>query len=302
MRPLYQLHLLVIVFASTTILGRLISLSATATIIWRTLLAALGAAVIVWYFQRRSARVSRSQMLGLLGIGGIVGLHWVCLFGAIKVANISIALTGLATISLFTAFTAPLLEKRPIRGLEVALGLLVLSGLALIAGFERGHWFGLGLALLSAFLAAVFPVLNRKIVNGENELGPMAMVAWEMLGACLTLLLLLPLLSGHLADPAKAYGTLLEMKGLDWLWLLILAFVCTVFAHAYHIHLLRHLSAFTSNLAINFEPVWGIAAAALIFGEHRQLHPGFYAGTLTILLANVLHAAIPAWQKRRRNA
>jgi drug/metabolite transporter (DMT)-like permease len=301
LRPLYQLHLLVIVFASTTILGRLISLSATATIIWRTLLAALGAAVMVWCFQRRSARVSRGQMLGLLGIGGIVGLHWVCLFGAIKVANISIALTGLATISLFTAFTAPLLEKRPIRGLEVALGLLVLSGLALIAGFERGHWVGLGLALLSAFLAAVFPVLNRKIVNGENELGPMAMVAWEMLGACLTLLLLLPLLTGETNDPAKAYATLLELRGLDWLWLLILAFVCTVFAHAFHIHLLRHLSAFTSNLAINFEPVWGIAAAALIFGEHKQLHPGFYAGTLTIVVANVLHAAIPAWKKRRKS-
>ncbi len=299
MRPLYQLHLLVIVFASTTILGRLISLSATATIIWRTLLAALGAAVMVGCFQRRSARVSRGQMFGLLGIGGIVGLHWVCLFGAIKVANISIALTGLATISLFTAFTAPLLEKRPIRGLEVALGLLVLSGLALIAGFERGHWVGLGLALLSAFLAAVFPVLNRKIVNGENELGPMAMVAWEMIGACLTLLLLLPLLIGEMNDPAKAYATLLELRGLDWLWLLILAFVCTVFAHAFHIHLLRHLSAFTSNLAINFEPVWGIAAAALIFGEHKQLHAGFYVGTLTIVIANVLHAAIPAWRRRR---
>lgn len=299
MRPLYQLHLLVIVFASTTILGRLISLSATATIIWRTLLAALGAAVMVGCFQRRSARVSRGQMFGLLGIGGIVGLHWVCLFGAIKEANISIALTGLATISLFTAFTAPLLEKRPIRGLEVALGLLVLSGLALIAGFERGHWVGLGLALLSAFLAAVFPVLNRKIVNGENELGPMAMVAWEMIGACLTLLLLLPLLIGEMNDPAKAYATLLELRGLDWLWLLILAFVCTVFAHAFHIHLLRHLSAFTSNLAINFEPVWGIAAAALIFGEHKQLHAGFYVGTLTIVIANVLHAAIPAWRRRR---
>ena len=116
----------------------------------------------------------------MLGIGGIVGFQWVCLFGAIKVANVSIALTGLAPISLFTAFTAPLLEKRPIRTLEVALGLLVLSGLAMIAGFERGQWLGLGLALLSAFLAAVFPVLNRKIVNGETELGPMAMVAREM--------------------------------------------------------------------------------------------------------------------------
>ena len=299
LRPLFQLHLLVVLFASTTILGRLISLPAPAIIIWRTLLASMGSAVIVWFFQRRSARVTRRQLVGLLGIGGIVGLHWVCLFGAIKLANISIALTGLATISLFTAFTEPILEKRPIRPLEVALGLLVVLGLAMVAGFERSKWLGLGVALLSALLAAIFPVLNRRIVNGENELGPQAMVAWEMLGACLTLLLLLPLLSGHFTEPALAYRTLFDLKGLDWLWLLILAWVCTVFAHGYHIHLLRHLSAYTSNLAINIEPVWGIAAAALVFGEHKQLHAGFYVGTLTIILANVLHAAIPAWRRKR---
>lgn len=300
MRPLFQLHLLVVLFASTAILGRLISLPAPSLVAWRTLLAAIGAGLFVWFFQRRSGRVTRRQLAGLLGVGGIVGLHWVCFFAAIQFSNISIALAGMATTSLFTAFTEPLLEKRPIKPLEVALGLLVLAGLVMVAGFERGHWNGLGLALISAFLAAVFPVLNRRIVNGENDLGPQAMVAWEMVGAHLTVLLLLPALSGHLSNPSAAYHSLFALQGFDWLWLLILAWVCTVFGHGYHIHLLRSLSAYTSNLAINFEPVWGIAAAALIFGEHRQLHPGFYAGTLTILLANVLHAIIPAWRRRRK--
>lgn len=299
LRPLYQLHLLVVLFASTTILGRLISLPAPAIIIWRTLLASLGAGVIVWFFRRRTARVTRRQLTALLGVGGIVGLHWVCLFGAIKLANISIALTGLAAISVFTAFTEPILEKRPVRPLEVALGLLVLLGLAMVAGFERSKWLGLGVALLSAFLAAIFPVLNRRIINGENELGPQAMVAYEMLGACLTLLLLLPVLSGHPSEPAHAYLSLFDFKGLDWLWLLILALVCTVFAHGCHIHLLRKLSAYTCNLALSFEPIWGTVAAALIFGEHKQLHSGFYAGLLTIICANVLHTAIPTWRRRR---
>ena len=299
LRPLYQLHLLVVLFASTAILGRLISLPAGALVAWRTILAALGAGLFVWLFQRRTACVTKRQLAGLLGVGGIVGLHWVCFFAAIQLSNISVALAGMATTSLFTAFTEPILEKRPIRPLEVALGLLVLCGLALVAGFERGRWLGLGIALISAFLAAVFPVLNRRIVNGENGLGPQAMVAWEMLGAHLTVLLLLPVLNGHPSDPAAAYRSLFALQGLDWFWLLILAWVCTVFGHGYHIHLLRNLSAYTSNLAINFEPVWGIAAAALIFGEHRQLHAGFYAGMLTILVANVLHAAIPAWRRRR---
>src|SRR5690606_16923340 len=87
-------------------------------------------------------------------------------------------------------------------------------------------------------------------------------------------------------------SSLFEWRGLDWLWLLLLAWVCTVFAHGFHIHLLRHLSAYTSNLAINFEPVYGIAAAALLFGEHRQLHPLFYAGVIAIVAANLLHPAL----------
>ena len=118
------------------------------------------------------------------------------------------------------------------------------------------------------------------------------MVAWEMAGACTVALLLHPLLGGGVS--------LLAWQDLDWLWLLLLALVCTVFAHGFHIHLLRHLSAYTANLAINFEPVYGIIAAALLFGEHRQLHPGFFLGTSAILVANILHPLIPGMMARKK--
>jgi drug/metabolite transporter (DMT)-like permease len=102
-----------------------------------------------------------------------------------------------------------------------------------------------------------------------------------MAGACCAALLLYPLLGGGVP--------LLAWQGLDWLWLLILALVCTVFAFGFHIHLLRRMSAYTANLAMNFEPIYGILAAALLFGEHKQVHPLFYAGLATILAANILH-------------
>jgi drug/metabolite transporter (DMT)-like permease len=258
---------------------------------WRSILAAAGAAALLCFVKKRSIRIRPRQLAGLLGIGGIIGLHWVCFFGSIKLANISICLAGLATMSLFTAFTEPLLEKRPVRPMEVALGVLVVAGIAMVAGFEKGHWLGLVVAMGAAFLAAVFPVLNRRIVN-QSGLDVQAMVAWEMLGAHLTVMALLPLLTGHLGEPAAAYRGLFDFQGFDWLWILVLAWVCTVFAHGFHIHLLRSLSAYTSNLAINFEPVYGILAAALLFGEYKDLHPGFYLGMLTILAANLLHAIV----------
>lgn len=279
MKLYLQLHLLIFLLATTAVLGKLITLGPAGLVFWRTGIAALAAAIWVLAVRRQSVWPGGRQAASFFGIGMIIGAHWLCFFGAIRLANISICLAGMATISLFTAFTEPLLEKRRVRPFEVLLGLLVVAGIVLVAGIERGHLLGLAVALLGALLAAVFPVLNRGLVTTGGD--PLMMVVWEMAGAAAVALALHPFLDGGIP--------LLLWQGLDWLWLLLLALVCTVFAHAFHIHLLRRLSAYTANLAMNFEPVYGILFAALLFGEHHELHPLFYAGLATILLANLLH-------------
>jgi len=227
------------------------------------------------------------QVRNLLLVGAIIGLHWLCLFGAVKIANVSIALAGLATLSLFTAFTEPLFDRRRVRPFEVFLGLIVLVGICLIAGVETAHLPGLALALLSALLAAVFMVLNKNIVVKGGD--PMVMVGWEMLASTVVCLLAVPIF-----DP-DGFPALLVDETLDWLWIVILALVCTVFAQDLTNRLLRAFSAYKFNLAANFEPVYGIIAAAIIFAEHKNLEPAFYLGALTILLANFLH---PRLQRR----
>lgn len=281
-----QLHLLVALYATTAILGKLTSLSAPELVVWRTALAAVGAALWVTCVARRSFLLPAGTIAVLLGVGALVGVHWMFFFGAVKLANVSICLAGLATVSFFTAFTEPLLEKRRVRPLEVALGLLILVGILMVAGFEKGNLAGLGLALASAVLAAIFPVLNRRLVT-RGQLDPMVMVVWQMGGAFLVSIAALVGLQG----PGAIAG-LAELQDLDWLWILLLGWVCTVFAHRVHINLLRHISAYTGNLAMNFEPVYGILAAAILFGEHRELHPGFFLGAATILIANFLHPLI----------
>lgn len=56
-----------------------------------------------------------------------------------------------------------------------------------------------------------------------------------------------------------------------------------------HIDLLRHLSAYSSNLAFNFEPVYAILMAALLFGEHQRGPSGIFVGMAAILIANIAH-------------
>ncbi len=237
--------------------------------------------------RNRKLWLGRREVGKLLGVGAIIGLHWLCLFGAVKLANVSIALAGLATLSLFTAFTEPLLTRRRIRPIEVFLGLIVLFGICLIAGVETAHVLGLAVAMLSALLAAVFMVLNRSIViNGAD---PMVMVGWEMVASTAVCFLAVPIL-----DPG-GFPALWVVNAMDWLWIVILAVVCTVFAQDLTNRLLRSISAYNFNLAANFEPVYGIIAAALIFGEHQNLRPSFYLGAFAIVLANILS---PALQRR----
>ncbi|MFT4176073.1 MAG: DMT family transporter [Luteolibacter sp.] len=275
-----QLHALVFILAATALLGELISLPAASLVLWRTLLAVVGGGIWVAVVQRKVLWLGARRTTELIGVGGLIGCHWILFFHAIKVSNISICLAGLATIPLFTAFTEPVFERRRLRPFEILAGALVLCGILIVVGsVRRENLSGLGFALASAFLAAIFPLLNRKIVISGGS--PLTMVTWEMAGACFAALALLPL-TGEGRE-------VFSWRGFDWFWLLVLALVCTVFAHGFHIYLLKHLSAFTINLAISFEPLYGILAAAFLFGEYRHLTPTFYAGLATIFAANVIH-------------
>lgn len=237
----------------------------------------------------RSPSVLRLGSLDIakaVGVGFIIGLHWICFFGSIELSNVSVALAGFATTSFFTAFTEPLVYRRRIRPHEILLGFFVVIGIVLIVGAERGHLAGLALGILGALLAAIFPVLNHRLVN--RGLSSRPLLVYEMAGACVIaagFIALVP--SSHFQSPVAG----------DWLPLLTLALLCTVLAHTLHIHLLRQLSAFTTNLVINFEPVYGILMAAAIFHEYENLHPGFYLGALTMVGANILQ---PVLERRRR--
>jgi drug/metabolite transporter (DMT)-like permease len=278
-KPL-QLYLVVFVLSLTGIIGKVMEMPAPSLVAWRTALAALGAAA--WLLVRRGGRLMPPPraLARMLGVGLIIGAHWMCFFGSIQLANVSVALAAFATTSLFTAFTEPLIDRRRVRPFEILLGLIVLAGLSLVAGNVQGNQLaGLGVGLAGAVLAAIFPVLNRRIVLENHD--PMTMVLWEMIGACLVCL-------AAAAWMVEWPGEMIPSRA-DLGWVLVIALLCTVFAHGWHIRLLRSMSAYTANLAMNFEPVYGMLLAALLFHEYQGLNLGFYTGAAAIVLANVLH-------------
>ncbi|RYD64953.1 MAG: EamA family transporter, partial [Verrucomicrobiaceae bacterium] len=134
MKYYIQLHLLVLILAATALLGEVISISSAGVVVWRTLLASVAAAVTRPGHSGRLPTSLTHSAAALVGVGVVVGLHWMLFFQSLKVSNISICLAGLATIPLFTAFTEPFFERRRLRWFEILVGLVIMGGILVVAG------------------------------------------------------------------------------------------------------------------------------------------------------------------------
>lgn len=289
------LHFIVLIWGFTAILGLLISLPSLELVFYRTLIAAVGVAGMI-YFKKESLVVSPAQIIKIMGVGILISLHWITFFWSARLATASVCLAGMATTSLWTAFIEPLVNRTKVKWYEVVLGVIVISGLLVIFQFESGYWLGLSVALVSAFLAALFSVLNGRLSRRHT---PYQITFYEMLAACLFALVMLPFFSELMTDQ-KAFQW--AWTGWDWLWLLILGVICTVYPFSVTVELMKRLPVFSINLTMNLEPVYGIVLAVLILGESEKMTPQFYLGTLIILISVLIYPVLNYWNKRRKKA
>ncbi|KAB7732866.1 EamA family transporter [Rudanella paleaurantiibacter] len=278
-----HLHFIVLIWGFTAILGKLLDpLSPLAVVLYRTLLAVIGMGAVLWYGHRNEnpvAPVSSRDRWRLLGVGAIIAVHWMAFFAAARLANVSVCLAGMATSSLWASVLEPLLLRRRVRPVEVLLGAVVMGGLYLIFRFEFDKVGGLLAAILSAMLGALFTIINSQFTHRYEAL---VISTHEMAGAFLTSVPLVGLYSLIWGQPTDVFW---PQSGAQWGWLLLLAWVCTVYAYTAGVRLLRKFSAYLAILTVNLEPVYGILLAVLIFGDTERMTTGFYLGTLVILVA-----------------
>ena len=298
MKDYLRLHFIVLLWGFTAILGKLISVPPVELVFWRTALASLGLLALL-VMRRRPWRIPAPDVARLLGVGALVAVHWITFFLSARLSSVSVSLAGMATLALWTSLLEPLVLWRKVRGYEVALGLLTMVGLYIVSQAELDQLLGLGVAIISAGLSALFSVLNSKLVKQHP---PLRLTLYEMAGACLSIALFFPVYSRYFTG---GRGLQLALSGYDWLWLLLLAGVCTVYAFSASVELMKRISAFVVNLTINLEPVYGILLAVGMYTLHvsgfeeEKLSPGFYAGTFIILLSVLIHPILDRWDKRR---
>lgn len=288
-QALIKLHLAVFLAGFTGILGKLIGLNEGLLVWYRIAITVI--TLYAWLrYRKQLGAVPAAAVYRLLGVGSLIALHWVFFYGSIKMANVSIGLVCFASVGFFTALLEPMFTPKKISWAEIGLGLLSLLGIYLIFHFDMRYRSGILVGLVSAILAAFFSALNKRYVTVTDS---KTMMLYELSGGLLVLTLGMPLYL-HYFPPVYLLPT-----ASDWLWLLILSWLCTVLAMDLMLQSLKKVSAFTQNLSLNLEPVYGILMAFFLFHENASLSASFYPGVGLIALSVVLQMLRVVRRKRQ---
>ena len=275
----WQMHFCVLLWGFTAILGKAITMPAMALVVWRMGLvtAALLLVPRVW---RGMAALPPRLLLTYAGIGILVALHWLTFYGAIKLANASVAVTCIALATVFVPMVEPWITGRRFAPRELLLGVAVVPGVALVVGgVPEGMRLGIVVGTISAVLVAFFGALNKRYVERAD---PLTVTCVELGAGGLALALLTPVLPW--------FGSPLVLPGLqDAVLLVVLAMACTLLPFALSLVALRQMSAFSAQLAVNLEPIYAIVLAVLLLNEQRELGGMFYAGVAIILAGVFAH-------------
>lgn len=276
-RNLLILHFTVLIWGFTGVLGSLISISAIQLVWYRVLIAAI--TLIIYHMSlQKTMVVSWRDMFKFMGVGLLVGLHWILFFHAIKISTVSVALVTLSSLTLFTAILEPLFYKRRLSPGDIIVGLVIIFGIYLIFKFEFEYWQGIVMGLGAAACASVFSILNGKMVQKTS---PSIITLYEMIGAFIGVTILL------FATDKFDQDMILSSK--DLVYLLLLGSVCTALAYVLGVAVMKEISAFTVALVTNLEPIYGIVLAMLLIGSTEKMSTGFYAGAMIILGAVFLY-------------
>jgi drug/metabolite transporter (DMT)-like permease len=285
------MHLIVFIWGFTGILGKLITIEALPIVWYRVSLATVFMGLFFQFQKRPFIFPSKSLFFLLFLNSAIIVLHWITFYHTIKISNVSLTLACLSTGPFFVSILEPIFFKRKIYISEILLGLGIVIGMLILIESVEGNDIAIALGLISALLSALFSVLNGRIVN---KMKPLDISIWEMgIGAFI--------LGVYFALNGSLIQVISSPTPNDWIYLMILASLCTSFAFVQSVRIMKYLSPFTVVLTIAMEPVYGIILAIIIFGATETMNPMFYIGVSTILTVISLDAYLKRRKRKRDN-
>lgn len=204
----------------------------------------------------------------LLAAGGMLAIHWVSFFVAVKIAGVAIATLGFASFPAFITLCECLFFKEKISIAEWLILTLVTLGLVLVTpsfNFQDEATIGLAWAVASGLAFAIFTLINRR---AAASMPAQQVACWENL---VVALLTLPF----------SFPAITQLNALNWLWILLLGVFCTALSHYLLVSSLMALKARSAGIVIALEPVYAIFFAAVLFAQYPSIR-ALFGGALMI--------------------
>lgn len=285
------LHIIILVYGFTGILGKIIQLKPIEIVFHRVLIASVSLFLFMYLLKRPFRVGSLPLFIGICATGFIVGAHWITFYESVQLSTASFGVLCLSTTTLHVSWLEPLIMKRKFSWIEFGLSLVVVIAIFLVTNdFSGNQLRALIFGLVSALLAATFSVMNARF---SRTTAPSTITLYEVVFATLGIACLL-FFKGDLN------AHLWRFDIWDLLWLLFLGVVCTSVAFLLTVDLVKKLGAFTVSLSINLEPVYAIILGILILKENQELDTKFYLGSVIIILVIFVNAALKSYLKRNK--
>ncbi len=269
-------HLLLLTIATIFIstsgaLGKFIAMPTPVIIWWRSVLAAI-LLLAFCLFKGINLKIKRKDRLTFFIAGLFMGAHWITYFYALKLSNVAIGMLSLFTFPVIIALLEPLFSKVKFDPIHIVLGIVVLTGIYILApDFDlkssqlQGVLFGL--------LSSVFYALRILILKGHvaNYNGTMLMFYQVTILA----VVLAPVM--YFMDTSNI--------ATQYPYVILLALMTTAIGHTLFVNSLKYFKASTASIKSSAQPVFGIIIAFFFLNEIPTIHT-FVGGAL--ILATVV--------------
>lgn len=254
---LIELNLSVIFISTSGVLGRYIDLPVPIIIFIRALIAC---ALLFAYCKIKgfSFKIKRKDLWSVLLGGFLLGAHWITYFFALKLSTVAIGMLALFTFPAITAILEPILLKKKLLVIHLALGSLVSFGVYLLSpdiNFENDYFLGICLGVLSAVCYALRNILLKAKVGLYNQ----SVLMFSQL-AVISILLF------------PVFWFMDNSQVVDYLpTTILLALLTTAIGHTMFVYSLNHFSAASASLISSLQPIYGMIMAFIFLSETPSL-------------------------------
>ncbi len=272
-----KLHFIVMLNSFVPLILAKIQLENEIIVFYRMLAAFVILGIYLFLKKEKIVQPTKEAILLLLS-GLLVAAYWSFLLLSVKEGNVSVALVGMATTSLWISFIEPAFFKIKTKPFQSLIGINAIIAVYVIFQSDFEYSRGLLFGIIGSFFSASLTIISSQLSKRHKT---MVVTFYQMAGGWIGMTFFLLIYSNFIHKGEFVMVPSWQDVGL----ILGLAFVFSIYAYSIFIEIVKTISAFTVSLVSNLTPVYGIVFALIFTEDGKTMNNGFIAGTMMLLFS-----------------